>query len=256
MSTISRPASFHRHDHVGEARDPAAGEDVLADEELGVAPSDVADEVQHAEAARLQEVGMRADRPRRAGRARRARARRSTRPCRTARTRRASRRRRRASRRRQASLASISPATPSTCSVVVLTPVTRAPSVSAARNMKPPKPQPMSTTRSPGASRSLRQTWSILFACACSSVRVPSCPVRAGVHHQRIVEPEPVEIGAEPVVRARVLLRLLACRVRAMQLVPAVALRDERVRRVEARSPSRRASPVRRSPSTSTSPSK
>ena len=36
----------------GEARDPAAGKDVLADEELGVAHADVADEVQHAQAAR------------------------------------------------------------------------------------------------------------------------------------------------------------------------------------------------------------
>src|SRR5512144_2968079 len=56
-----QPAAFHLDDHLGQARDPAAGKDMLADEELGVARADVADEVQHAEPARLQEVGMRGD---------------------------------------------------------------------------------------------------------------------------------------------------------------------------------------------------
>src|SRR2546429_2686068 len=41
--------------------DPAAGEDVLADPELGVAHTDVADEVDHSEPARLEILGVGAD---------------------------------------------------------------------------------------------------------------------------------------------------------------------------------------------------
>ena len=55
-------------------------------------------------------------------------------------------------------------------------------------------------------------------------------PVGAGVHHQRVVEPEAVELGAERVVKARVGLGLLPGRVRVAQLVPAVAQRDRPVR--------------------------
>src|SRR5512143_1388065 len=44
-------AALHLDDGIGQARDPAAGEDVLADEQLGVVTADVADEVQHAEPA-------------------------------------------------------------------------------------------------------------------------------------------------------------------------------------------------------------
>ena len=55
------PVALHRLDRLREARDPAAGEDVLADAELGVAHADVADEVDDAERAGLQRVGMRAD---------------------------------------------------------------------------------------------------------------------------------------------------------------------------------------------------
>ncbi len=39
---------------------------------------------------------------------------------------------------------------------------------------RPPQPQPTSTKVSPGCSRTLRQTWSILLRCASSSVVVPS----------------------------------------------------------------------------------
>src|SRR5262245_18864110 len=52
-------AFIHRGDRLGEARDPPAREHVLADEELGVEHADVADEVQHAEPAGLQEVRVR-----------------------------------------------------------------------------------------------------------------------------------------------------------------------------------------------------
>src|SRR6266850_6413979 len=55
------PGLLHRHDHLGEARDPAAGEDVLANEEVGLGASNVADEVDQTEAARLQQLGVRAD---------------------------------------------------------------------------------------------------------------------------------------------------------------------------------------------------
>src|SRR6267378_762029 len=48
-------------DRLGEARDPAAGEDVLAYPELGVAHADVADEVDHPEPARLEILGVGAD---------------------------------------------------------------------------------------------------------------------------------------------------------------------------------------------------
>ena len=40
--------------------------------------------------------------------------------------------------------------------------------------MKPPKPQPMSTTLSPSLSPILRHTWSILLRWASSTLRVPS----------------------------------------------------------------------------------
>src|SRR5438445_12431087 len=45
-------------DRLGEAGDPAAGEDVLAYPELGVAHTDVADEVDHSEPARLEILGV------------------------------------------------------------------------------------------------------------------------------------------------------------------------------------------------------
>src|SRR6266852_4871247 len=48
-------------DRLGEAGDPAAGEDVLADPELGVAHADMADEVDHPEPARLEILGVGAD---------------------------------------------------------------------------------------------------------------------------------------------------------------------------------------------------
>src|SRR5437879_2855291 len=47
------PAALAPVDRLGEARDPAPREDVLADPELGVAHSDVTDEVDHPEPARL-----------------------------------------------------------------------------------------------------------------------------------------------------------------------------------------------------------
>ena len=59
-------------------------------------------------------------------------------------------------------------------------------------------------------------------------------PIRARVHHQRIVEPELVEIGAKPVVLARIELGALTRGVRAPELVPAIRLLDECVGRAEA----------------------
>src|SRR5690242_2050309 len=55
------PGLLHLDDHVGEAGDPAAGEDVLADEVVGLEVADVADEVDEAEAARLERARVRAD---------------------------------------------------------------------------------------------------------------------------------------------------------------------------------------------------
>src|SRR5258706_3778019 len=55
------PGLLHFQDHVGEARDPAAGEDVLADEVVGLEVADVADEMDQAEAAGLQRARVRAD---------------------------------------------------------------------------------------------------------------------------------------------------------------------------------------------------
>src|SRR5688572_26374014 len=55
------PALLHLDDHVGEARDPAAGEHVLADEEIGIEAPDVADEVDEADSVLLEEARMRAD---------------------------------------------------------------------------------------------------------------------------------------------------------------------------------------------------
>src|SRR5579859_1910406 len=52
---------LHLDDDVGEARDPAAREDVLADEVLGLEVADMADEMDQTQAARLERAGMRAD---------------------------------------------------------------------------------------------------------------------------------------------------------------------------------------------------
>src|SRR5882672_3263116 len=52
---------LHLQDHVGEARNPAAGEDVLADEVVGLEVADMADEVDQAEAAGLERARVRAD---------------------------------------------------------------------------------------------------------------------------------------------------------------------------------------------------
>src|SRR6266508_3089441 len=52
------PAALAPVDRLGEAGNPAAGEDVLADPELGVAHADVADEVDHPEPARLEILGV------------------------------------------------------------------------------------------------------------------------------------------------------------------------------------------------------
>src|SRR6266850_5664819 len=55
------PGLLHLDDHVGEARDPATGKDVLADEVVGLVVADVADEVDQAEPARLERARMRLD---------------------------------------------------------------------------------------------------------------------------------------------------------------------------------------------------
>src|SRR5688500_10146025 len=47
-------------------------------------------------------------------------------------------------------------------------------------------------------------------------------PVRAGIEHERVVEPQLVELGPERVMELRVLLRLPAARVVVQELVPAV----------------------------------
>src|SRR4051812_25964305 len=57
---------FHLDDHIGEARDPAARENVLADEVVGLEMADVADEVDQAQAAGLERARVRADQVREA----------------------------------------------------------------------------------------------------------------------------------------------------------------------------------------------
>src|SRR5919204_3456690 len=52
---------LHLDDHVGEARDPATGKDVLADEVVGLEVPHVADEVDEAEPAGLERARMSAD---------------------------------------------------------------------------------------------------------------------------------------------------------------------------------------------------
>src|SRR5438067_10791350 len=56
-----QPRVLHLHDDIGEARDPAAGEDVLADEVIGLEAPDVSDEVDQAKAAALERARVRAD---------------------------------------------------------------------------------------------------------------------------------------------------------------------------------------------------
>ena len=148
----------------GQARDPAAGEYVLADVELGVAHADVADEVQHAQPAGLEKIGVRLDHLAQlvaagvlehADRNHLVELGVHLAEIRLAHFQLVG----------QPASARSAPRSHSTCSVVVLTPHTRAPYCSQARNMKPPKPQPMSTTLSPGFSRILLHTWSILLRC-------------------------------------------------------------------------------------------
>ena len=55
-------------------------------------------------------------------------------------------------------------------------------------------------------------------------------PVGAGVHHRGQVEPQPIERLPEPVVEDRVRLRLRERAVREAPLVPAVAHADDRIR--------------------------
>ena len=54
-------AVFHGDDRVGQARNPATGKNVLADEELRLETPEVADEVEHAEAAWPEQLGVGAD---------------------------------------------------------------------------------------------------------------------------------------------------------------------------------------------------
>src|SRR5436190_5098213 len=56
-----QPAALAPVDRLGEAGDPAAGKDVLAYPELGVAHPDMTDEVDHPEPARLEILGVGAD---------------------------------------------------------------------------------------------------------------------------------------------------------------------------------------------------
>src|SRR6266571_3285017 len=55
------PAALAPDDRLGEAGDPASRKDVLANPELGVAHADMADEVDDAQAAGLEVVGVRLD---------------------------------------------------------------------------------------------------------------------------------------------------------------------------------------------------
>ena len=61
MSTTSSPFASIATITSARLGNPAAGEDVLANEELGVAPSDVPDEVKHPEAPGLQAIGVSLD---------------------------------------------------------------------------------------------------------------------------------------------------------------------------------------------------
>src|SRR5581483_2176774 len=56
-----QPGPLHLDDHIGEARDPAAGKYVLADEVISLEMPDMADEMDEAEAAGLERAGVRAD---------------------------------------------------------------------------------------------------------------------------------------------------------------------------------------------------
>src|SRR5262245_51236966 len=66
-----------------------------------------------------------------------------------------------------------------------------------------------------------------LFYGACAGL-----PVRAGVHHQRLVQPVAIKIGAQRVVKTRIGLGLRHRAVTETQLVPLIAQPDERSRSV------------------------
>ena len=89
--------------------------------------------------------------------------------------------------------------------------------VSAPRGSpEPPQPQPMSSRRSPGFRRSLRQMWSSFCSCAWSIVSVAGAEIGAGID-EVAVEPEPVEVVRD-VVMADDVGRVLAAAVRARHL--------------------------------------
>src|SRR5258706_4476494 len=223
---------LHFHGDVGEARDPAAGEDVLADEVLGVEVADMADEMDHAETAGLERAGVRADQI------------------------------------HQAVAAGVFEAADGDHLVVlpvhaaevalhragVLQPpeldlLARVLDLRArrvvARDLHPEmvlgkEQEPAEAAADvhhvvAGLEQHLLADVLELVALRLFEGARTFFPVRAGVEHQRIVEPEAVELGPERVVEFGVLLRAHPARVGVQELVHVVRYRDQELRRVGAR---------------------
>ena len=195
------------------------GKHVLADEELGVAHADVADEVDHAQAAGLERVGVRADHLAAAGRGRRARACRSTAACRTG--------------------PGISRKSHSTTSSGRARPrraisarelgdlLGRRVDAGAERAVVLQRVEQEAAAAAADVDEGLARREPHLAAHVVHLValrllerRRAFRPVRAGVHHRRDVEPQPVELCAEPVVEARIGARLRDRAVGKAPLVP------------------------------------
>src|SRR5665647_1755010 len=114
----------------------------------------------------------------------------------------------------------------SSCSVVVLIPVPAAPSVSQARNRKPPKPQPMSTKRSPRELDLAADMVDLARLCLLQCLRAFG-PVAAGVHHQRVVQPQTIERCPQAIVSACIGFGLRQAVVGIAQLMDAVLHIDQ-----------------------------
>ncbi len=222
---------LHRGDHVREARNPAAGKHVPANVELGVAPADVADEMQHSKPARLEERGVRADHVGELV---------------------APGMLERADGHDLVVLAAH-------VAEVGLDHVERALQAAArdlaaqpfdllGRGVEPRHARAMellgmeheAAEAAADVDHGFARRKPHLAAHVLDLVALrlldrarPLAPITARVHHEGVVEPELVEVVPEGVVEARILLRLLPIAVAAAHLVPLVADPDERHRAVE-----------------------
>src|SRR2546422_2313528 len=224
--------ALHLDDGIGKARDPAAREDVLADEEFGLEMPDVADEMQHAKTAGLQKLRMR---PHHLGEL-----------VAPGMLERADRDHLVVLAARVAEIAEHlqGAAEPPPLDLAAHHVGLRGGGIDAGDSHPEALMGVEHETAEAGAdvdyllARREQQLPRHVVDLVPLRFLERACaflPVRAGVHHQRVVEPQTVELGAERVVAFGVLLRSRPAAVGVHELVPAVAHVREPVHPVAAR---------------------